>query len=57
MIEAFINETLIVTKVKVRLGSVIGDEYFAVLNRIHRARIDVEIRIKLLHGDIISTRL
>ena len=37
--------------VQVHLGAVLGHEDFAVLERVHGARIDVEIRIQLLHGD------
>ena len=37
--------------VEIGLGAVLGDEDLAVLERVHRARIDVEIRIELLHRD------
>ena len=56
-VEAFIDEPLIMPQVKVRLGAVIGNEYFSVLDWIHGSRIDVEIRIKLLHGDPVSPGL
>ncbi|MNG02064.1 hypothetical protein D3C84_850720 [compost metagenome] len=37
-------------EVKVRLGAIIGNEHFTVLERAHRARVNVNIRIKLLNG-------
>ena len=36
--------------VEVGLGAVVGDEDLAVLERVHRARIDVEVRVELLHA-------
>ena len=47
--ERAIDEPLVVSEVEVRLGAVVGDEHFAVLERRHRARIDVEIRVELQH--------
>jgi hypothetical protein len=40
-----------VAEVEVGLGAVFGDEDFAVLERAHRAWINVQIRIALLKGD------
>ena len=37
--------------VQVGLGAVVGDEHLAVLERVHRAGIDVQVRIKFLHRD------
>ena len=37
--------------VEVGLGAVLGDEHLAVLERVHRARVDVEVRVELLHRD------
>ena len=39
------------TDVEVGLGAVVGDEDLAVLERVHRARVHVEIGIELLHRD------
>ena len=36
--------------VQVGLGAVLGDEHLAVLERVHRAGVDVEVRVQLLHG-------
>src|SRR6266446_7217848 len=41
------NEPLVVTEVKIGLGSIIGDEDLAVLKRTHRPGIDVDVRIHL----------
>ena len=38
-------------EVEIGLGAVVGDVHFAVLERRHRARIDVEVRIELHHRD------
>ena len=44
-----IEEALVVTDVQVGLRAVLGDEHLAVLERVHGARIDIEIRVELLH--------
>ena len=44
------------TDVEVGFGTIVGDEYFAMLEGIHRAGIDVEIGVKFLHRDAKSTR-
>jgi len=36
-----------VAKIQVGFRAVVGDEYLAVLERAHRPRIDVDIRIEL----------
>ena len=50
------DEALVVTEVEVGFGPVVGDEYFTVLHRAHRARIDVDIRVELEHGDFKAAR-
>ena len=37
--------------VEVGLGAVLGDEHLTMLERVHGSRIDVEVRVQLLHGD------
>ena len=51
------GKALIVTQIEVGLGPVIGDEHFAVLIGRHRARIDIEIGIKLAQANAIATCL
>ena len=46
------HEALVVAEVEVRLGAVVGDEHLAVLERAHRARIDVDVRVELDHRDL-----
>jgi hypothetical protein len=46
-----VGEALVVAEVEVRLRAVLGDEDLAVLERAHRARIDVDVRVELLEGD------
>ena len=43
-------------EVEVGLGAVVGDEHLAVLERAHRARIDVDVRVELDHGDVEAAR-
>jgi hypothetical protein len=40
-----------VAEVEVGLAAVVGDEDLAVLERVHRARVDVDVRVELLHRD------
>ena len=51
-----VEEALVVADVEVGLGAVVGHEDLAVLERVHRARIDVEVRVELLHHDAQSAR-
>ena len=45
-----VREPLVVAQVEVGLGAVVGHVDLAVLIRAHRARIDVDVRIELLHA-------
>ena len=46
-----VEEALVVADVEVGLGAVVGHEDLAVLERVHRARVDVQVRVELLHDD------
>lgn len=46
-----VEVTLVVAQVQVGLGPVIGHEHFAVLEGIHGAGVNIDIRIQLLDGD------
>ena len=49
--EVDVEEALVVTDVEVGLGAVLGDEDLAVLERVHRPGVDVEVGVQLLHRD------
>src|SRR5882672_1597143 len=51
------DETLVMTEIEVGLGAVVGDVDLAVLERAHRARIHVDVRIELQHPDLEAARL
>lgn len=51
------DEPLVVAQVQVGLGAVVGDEHFTVLERAHGARVNVDVRVQLEHGDLKSPRL
>lgn len=53
--ETFIDKTLIMTKIKICLSSVISYKYFAMLYRVHSTWINVDIRVKFLHSHGITT--
>src|SRR5271157_4105450 len=46
-----VDEALVVPQIEVGLRPVLGDEHLAVLERAHRARIDVDVRVELEIGD------
>jgi hypothetical protein len=46
-----VKEALVVPDIKIGLGAVVGDEHLAVLERVHGARVDVEVRVQFLHVD------
>ena len=52
--QAFVYETLIMPQIQICLSPVICDKDFSVLNRIHCSRVDINVRIKFLHGDCIA---
>ncbi len=55
--QRLVDEALVVAQVEVGLGAVVGDEHLAVLERAHRARVDVEVRVELLDGHLEPARL
>ena len=52
-----VEEPLVVADVQVGLGAVVGDEDLTVLERVHRAGVDVEVRVELLHLDAQAAHL
>ena len=55
--EVGVEEPLVVADVQVGLGAVVGDEHLAVLERVHRPRVDVQVGVELLHGHAETARL
>ncbi len=49
--EVGVREALVVSEIEVGLRTVIEHIHFAVLVRVHRAGVDVQIRVELLHDD------
>ena len=49
--EVLVDEALVVADVEIRLGAVLGHEHLAVLERAHRPRVDVQVRVELLQLD------
>ena len=43
-------------EIEIGLGAVVEDEHLAVLERVHRSRVDVDVRIELLDDDLQTTR-
>lgn len=56
-VQVNVEEALVVSDVQVGLGAVVGDEHLAVLERVHGARVDVQVGVELLHGDPQAPRL
>src|SRR5690606_9948623 len=55
--QAGAHEALVVAQVQVGLGTVVGDVDLAVLERAHRARVHVDVRVQLHHRDLQATGL
>ena len=47
-VEVGIEKTFVVAEVEVGFRAVFGNEHFAVLERAHRSRVDVEVSVELL---------
>ena len=54
-IQIFINESLIMSKIQIGFCTILRDKNFTMLDRVHRAGINIDIRIKFLHGDLITS--
>ena len=48
--QVLVDEALVVPEIEVGLAAVVGDEHLAVLVGVHRARVDVDVRVELLQG-------
>ena len=48
-VQISIKKTFVVSDIKIGFGPVIGHKYFTMLKRIHGSRVNVQVRIKLLH--------
>ncbi len=48
LVQILINEALVMSEVEVGLSTVVGDEHFAVFERIHGSRVYIDIGIQLL---------
>ena len=49
-----VGEALVMPEIEVRLGAIVGDVHLAVLIRAHRPRVDVDVRVELLHRDCVT---
>lgn len=56
-VQVAVEEALVVADVQVGLGAVVGDEHLTVLEGVHRARVDVQVGVELLHHDAQATGL
>ena len=54
-IQIFIDESLIMSKIQIGFCTILRDKNFTMLDRVHRAGINIDIRIKFLHGDLITS--
>ena len=54
--EHAIGESLVVAKIQISLRAVVEHINFAVLERVHRPGINIQIRIKFLQNDPQTTR-
>ena len=52
MAQGLVNKALVVPQVQVRFRAVVGNEYLAVLYRVHGARVHIQVRVQLLRGDL-----
>ncbi len=50
--QVVVEEPLVVSEVQVGLGAVVQHEDLAVLERVHRAGVDVDVRVELLDRDL-----
>ena len=51
------DEALVVAKVEIGFSAIVCHKHFAVLERTHGARVDIDVGIELQHGDVETARL
>ena len=56
-IKILVNKSFVVTKVKVSFSAVFGNENFTVLNGVHCSGVDIDVRVKLLHCNLVAACL
>ena len=44
------REALVMSQIQIGFRTVVRDEHFSMLKRIHRTRINIDVRVKLLNG-------
>jgi hypothetical protein len=55
--QTYVDEPLVAADVEVGLLAIVGHEHFAVFVRVHRAGINVDVRVDLLETDAIPLEL
>ena len=54
LVQTLVDEAFIMTEIQIRFRAVVCDKNLPVLDRVHGAWIDVDIRIELLHGYFVA---
>lgn len=52
--QVLVNEAFVMSQIEIGFQTVVGHEHFAVLERRHRPRVHIDIRIELLRSDLVS---
>ena len=55
-VQIFVDEPLVMSQVQIRLRPVLRDEDFPMLDGVHSAGVDIDVRVKFLHGDTVAPR-
>ena len=55
--KGLVDEALVMAQVEVAFVAVVGNEDLAMLERAHGTRINVQVRVHLLHGHLVAARL
>jgi hypothetical protein len=56
-VEVLVDEPLVVAQVEVGLATVLGDEDLTMLERVHGARVDIDVGVEFAHGHPETTAL
>ena len=54
--QALIDEALVVAKVQIGLGAIVGNKNLTMLDRVHGTRINIDVRVEFLHGYFVAAR-
>jgi len=55
--QVFVDKSFVMPQIQIGFRAVVGDKNLTMLYRVHGSRVNIDIRVELLHGNLITTCL